>query len=175
MASHQTLTPSRAKNALDRAGMQLSKQQLTAVLAYLTGMSKNDAMRAAGYTENKSWAVFESANVKNAIAVILESFLQSDAAPAALRALYTIVSDDRAAPGIRVQAANSLLDRAGYDAKRHARAHESTKDVSTMTGVELQAEIDRLQQQIDARMTDITPVSVTDDEPSDSQDIDMYE
>lgn len=167
----QALTEARAKKALERQGIALSERQFTFLMTYLSGGSKADALAAAGYAENAAWSVFESARLRSAISFVLENFLVGDAAPASLRALYQIVTDDKTAPGIRVQAANSLLDRAGFDAKRHERNAGTGKDASQMSREELQAEIDKLSREIEGRMVDVTPVS----EPIAQQDIDMYE
>jgi len=175
MVAHQSLTPAKARKAIDRAGIRLTDKQLAAVLTYVTGGTKSDAMIAGGYAPESAWMVFEGGNVKAAIGVIIDSFLQTDAAPAALRALYMIVSDDRTAPGIRVQAANSLLDRSGYDAKRHAREAEQGKDPTQMSSDELLAEIEKLQAQIEGRMHDVTPVSETVSVPLTEQELELYE
>lgn len=106
--------------------------------------------------------------------MLMDRFLTGEAAPAAIRALYQLVNDEKQAGGIRVQAANSLLDRAGFTAKRHEIQAASTKDTSTMTRDELQAEIERLSLAIDQRMKDVTPDGVPNDEPIDQQTLDMY-
>lgn len=109
---------------------------------------------------------------------LVDRFLIGEAAPKALAVLYKIVSDERAAAGTRVAAANSILDRAGYTAKRHEVRPEAAKDTTSMSREELQATIDNLSKEIESRMVDITPdpaVSAPVSEPMTQQELDTYE
>lgn len=160
---------------MKRAGIRLSDKQLLFVTEYLSGKSKTEAAAVAGYADKAVWGVLEGARMRAAIAVVLENFLVGDAAPAALRALYSIVSDEKVAAGVRVSAANSLLDRAGFDAKRLAAKGDDGKDISTMTVEDLRAEIDKLQAQLEGKAVDVTPVGEPDSEPVTSQELDLYE
>lgn len=170
MAAHDTLTPARAKKVLERAHIDLPQRQFEMLCYYVTGDDKATACRKAGYPETASWTLFNRPKLRAAIPLIIDAFLLEDAAPAALRALYRVVTSDKEAAGVRIAAANSLLDRAGFTAKRHDKADTPQRDASTMTPDELQSEIDKLQAAIDAKMRDITP----DDEPSTEQGIDLY-
>lgn len=171
---HQTLTPARANGALKRAGISLTEKQKTALYAYLNGSSKNEAARLAGYAPTAVWSLFEGANMRAATAIVLENFLVNDAAPAALRALYSIVSNDAVAAGVRVSAANSLLDRAGFDAKRLAKAGEGIDDGKPKTAEQLREEIAKLEAQLGEQARDITPVGETNSEPITNEDLEMY-
>jgi hypothetical protein len=171
MAAHDTLTPARAKKALDRAGIKLADRQLEMLYYYVSGHDKATACRMAGYPETASWTLFNRPKMREAIPLVIDAFLIEDASPAALRALYRIVSDDKSPAGVRVQAANSILDRAGFNAKRHENKGELHKDMSQMSAVEIEEQIRKLQQAIDDRLRDVTP----DDEPAPAQDLDLYE
>lgn len=170
MSAHDTLTPARAKKALHRAGIDLPQRQFEMLCYYISGDDKATACRKAGFPATASWTLFNRPKLRAAVPLIIDAFLVEDASPAALRALYRIVTDEKQAGGIRVQAANSILDRAGFTAKRHEKADAPQRDASTMTPDELQSEIDKLQAAIDAKMRDITP----NDTPTSTQDIDLY-
>lgn len=174
MSAHQSLTPAKAKSAIQSAGIGLSEKQIKALCYYISGADKQTAMLDAGYPATHAWSFFQNGKVQAAMAAIVDRFLLVDAAPAALRALYQIVNDEKQAGGVRVQAANSLLDRAGFDAKRHSIVEGSGKDAASMSRDELQAEIERLSREIDGRMRDITPDSAPNDEPITSEVLDMY-
>lgn len=175
LASRQTdaLTPARVAHALEKEGIALNEKQFSALNYYLQGESKSDACVKAGLGATSSWSLFANPKVQSAMALVLERFLVVDAAPAALRCLYSIVQDERAAPGVRVTAANSLLDRAGFDAKRLAKQGNDTRELSTMTADELRAEIARLEREQEGRMKDITADSEPNSEPDDSYLVDF--
>jgi hypothetical protein len=170
MAAHDTLTPARAKKTLEAHGIDLPERQFEMLYHYVSGDDKATACRKAGYPATASWTLFNRGKVRRALPLIIESFLVTDAAPAALRALYRIVTDDKAPGGVQVQAANSLLDRAGFGAKRHEKQAGEGKDVAQMSADELRQAIDKLQAEIDGRMHDVTP----DSEPDDSQLAEIY-
>lgn len=174
--AHQTrnpLSPAIVANTLEKGGIDLTEKQFIAVLEYLNGKSKTAACEAAGLAPIKSWSLFRSAKVQAAMGLILERFLLVDAAPAALRTLFDIVQDAKAAPGTRVQAANSLLDRAGFDNKRLSKADGDKADLHTMTADELRAEIVRLEREQEARMKDVSGHGAPDSEPVDRDAIDF--
>lgn len=173
MAVHDVLTPARVAKTLDNEGIALSDKQFEMLLHYLQGADKATACELAGLSRTSSWTLFASPKVQAAIALVLERFLVVDAAPAALRTLYKVMNDEKAAHGVRVTAANSLLDRAGFDAKRLAKQGADTRELSTMTADELRAEIARLEQEQEGRMKDITADSAPDSEPDDSYLIDF--
>lgn len=63
-------------------------------------------------------------------------------APAALKVLLEIMNNETERGGIRLKAAQDLLDRAGYSAKQ--RVEITTKEVNDMSTGELENEIKRL-------------------------------
>lgn len=166
---HEAMTPAKVAITLNKEGIALGDRQFAALINYLQGDSKSVACEKAGLNANASWSVFSSPKMHAAMALVIERFLVAEAAPAALRALYNIVGDTKAAPGVRVTAANSLLDRAGFDTKRLAKQGSGERDAQTMTADELRAEIARLEREQEARMRDVSP----DSEPSDSYAIDF--
>lgn len=171
------LTPAKIANTLLDQGINLSDKQFHAVTLYLQGHSKTDACLGAGLPASKITTVFGSAKVQNAIGLILERFLVGDAAPAALRCLYQILHDDKAAPGVRVQAANSLLDRAGFDNKRLSKAADPAGDKpdADKTPAEIEAEIRALEASLKAKTKDVTPAdSAPDSEPIDAQILENF-
>lgn len=171
------LTPSKVAKMLENEGLMLSDKQFLMLYYYLQGATKTEACVKAGLRPTSATMLFGSAKVQAAIAMVLERFLVGDAAPAALRCLYQILHDPKAAPGVRVTAANSLLDRAGFDNKRLAKVQDADgKDVSTMTADQLRAEIARLEREQESRMKDVTNHdSAPDSEPIPDQVIEMFE
>lgn len=173
------LTPSKVANMLENQGISLSEKQFLMLYFYLQGSTKTEACAKAGLRPTSATMLFGSSKIQAAIAAVLERFLVADAAPAALRVLYQILHDTKAAPGVRVQAANSLLDRAGFDAKRLAQAAQSGDKLdSEKTADELRAEIAALERELSNRARNVTPESPNDapnDAPIDPQIIDIFE
>jgi len=169
------LTPSRVANTLENEGILLSEKQFLMLYFFLQGSTKTEACAKAGLRPTSASILFGSSKMQAAIAAVLEKFLVADAAPAALRTLYQILHDTKAAPGVRVQAANSLLDRAGFDSKRLAQAaRDSDKLDSEKTAEELRAEIAALERELSNRAVDITP-NAPNDAPTDAQLAEMFE
>lgn len=152
------------------AGYALTDRALNAVLNFLNGLNKEDACEAAGYAKGSSGMVFRSAKVQAAISAAMDRFMVGELAPGAIHVLSRLLYDERVAAGVRKDIAFGLLDRAGFSAKRHEKGDSTSKDPSTMTPDDLQAQIDKLQREIDAKMRDITP----NDAPNIQQDIDLY-
>jgi len=175
------LTPSKVANMLENQGISLSEKQFLMIYYYLQGATKTEACVKAGLRPESATVLFGGKKVQAAIAAVLERFLVADAAPAALRVLYQILHDNRAAPGVRVQAANSLLDRAGFDARRLAQAvRDGDKLDSEKTAEELRAEIAALERELSNRARDVTPAApaapdAPNDAPIDQQIIDIFE
>lgn len=157
MDPRHPMAPS-VKKVMKTYGPLLNQQQREMISLYLSGFSKSEAAVRAGYAQNNVSQAWQSAGVAAAMPAILDAFIQNEAAPAALRALYNVVSNDQESATARISAANSLLDRAGYTAKR-MEVKEQSKDVSSMTRAELDAEIARLSDVIDSRTKDVTPTS----------------
>ena len=148
----------------------INERQIRYVLAFISGKSKSESAELAGYSPTSSSMLHRSAAVQAAIAACVERYLHGELLPLAFNVATRLLLDDRTPHGVRSSLALGILDRAGFDAKRHQRLAESGKDVSQMSADELQASIDKLQAEIDGRMKDVTPNSV----PDDAQDVDLY-
>lgn len=147
----------------------MSERQIKYVLGVLAGLTQEQAAREAGYQSSSS-VVHRSVAVQRALSTIIEQYLTQDLLPLAFGVATKLLRSDTTPEGVRANLAVAIMDRAGFDAKRHQRLAESGKDVSQMSADELQASIDKIQAEIDGRMRDITPDSV----PDDTQDIDLY-
>lgn len=150
----------------------LSDRQVLFVTAFMQGASKSEAAIVAGYDSAQAgMAAWRSKKVQAAIALMVDRFLVGEAAPAALRALYQIVNDEsgRVAGGVRVAAAVAILDRAGFNAKRH-QGGEAELDIGAMSAAELRQALARIDAELTGRMVDVTP----DSEPMTSQELDTY-
>ncbi|WP_226623092.1 hypothetical protein [Brucella anthropi] len=177
MNKRDPFSPTRVKDVVKNNGIRVTEQQLLAVTWYLSGCDKKTSLAKAGYQNTVTNTLFDRASTKAAIRVILDDFMHGEAAPAALRALYMIVSDDRTAAGVRVQAANSLLDRAGYTAKK-AEAGDSLDDLTDLASLsaeQLQARIDKLDAALSSKTLDVQPDDVQNSVPVSSQDLEIYE
>jgi len=163
------MTPAKVSKAIENAGLSLTEKQIRILQFYIGGMSKSAACEAAGFPPTLSWSAFNHPKMAAAVGAVVDQFLTVEAAPAALRLLYKVVDDDKMAAGVRVQAANSLLDRAGFTAKRHEKQDDNTRDVSTMSADELRAQIAKLE----AEMQDVTPDSDAVSGAIDSYDADF--
>src|SRR5690606_35996477 len=117
--TRDVLSPARVAKSLENAGLSLSEKHLHLLSYYMGGMSKTAACEAVGLKGSAVWTVFNHPKMVAAMGAVVERFLVTEATPAALRTLYSIVNDDKVAAGPRIQAANSLLDRAGFVSKRN--------------------------------------------------------
>lgn len=171
------MTPARIAKAIADSGIELNERYLRAVISYLNGKPKSLACEEAGLPVTKAWTVFQSAKMQAAIGVVMERFLVLEAAPAAVRCLHNIVQDEKVAAGIRVQAANSLLDRAGFNSKRLSKDPGAGEmDITRASPDELRAEIARLEKAMETQMKDVTNHdSAPDSEPISDQVLDMFE
>lgn len=152
------------------AGYSLSEAQMLAVSGYLNGKSKIEAARDAGYSETSGAAMFRSASVQAALAACIDRFMVGELAPQAIHTVSKLLADTATPAGVKATLALGVLDRAGFDAKRHQKQDGQAKDISAMSTDELQQQIAKIQREIDAKMRDITP----DDAPNDAQDIDLF-
>lgn len=87
---------------------------------------------ATGYALTEKMSVLSSRRSGSAAAI--DQGLQ-DAAPLALKYLVTLVKDDTASHRQRLEAAKTLLDRAGYPAR--AASGDGVKDLKELSTAEL--------------------------------------
>lgn len=107
------------------------------------GHPKVRAFIAAGYSEHsaeKACYTFHRENAEYINAYIAEHI--GSHAPMALKVILGIMNDDNEKGGIRLKAAQDVLDRAGFSAKQ--KVELTTKDVKDMSTEDLQKEIKRI-------------------------------
>ena len=167
--SFDGLSPAKVAKSLESSGVSLSEKYLHILILYMGGLSKTDACEAAGVQGTAVWSVFNHPKMLAAMGAVVERFLVTEATPAALRTLYSIVTDDKVAAGPRIQAANSLLDRAGFVSKRNDKGAAQDGDITTFTADQLREQIAKLE----AEMKDVTPDNKPDSKPMDSDLIDF--
>jgi hypothetical protein len=110
--------------------------------ALCDGMSQADAYIAAGYSPlgaRKNANAFHKANIQYIQAYVGEHITSH--APTALKVLLRIMNDPEEKGGIRLKAAQDILDRSGYSAKQ--KVEITTPDVKDMSTEDLQNELKR--------------------------------
>lgn len=109
----------------------------------VNGLSKQAAYIAAGYAEGQSRTNSQKYHRENA--EYIQGFIAEHIgvhAPTALKVILQIMNDQTEKGGIRLKAAQDVLDRAGLSAKQ--RVEITTKDVKDFSTEELQNEIRKL-------------------------------
>lgn len=107
------------------------------------GWSREEAYIAAGYAEANAKTNAQKFHRQNH--EYISSYFSEHIgahAPAALKVLLEIMNSETEKGGIRLKAAQDLLDRAGYSAKQ--KIELSTKSVDELSTGELEDEIKRL-------------------------------
>ncbi|UMO76429.1 terminase small subunit [Pseudomonas phage BroderSalsa] len=107
------------------------------------GLNKTQAYIAAGFSKNHAQRNVAPYHRKNAdyINAYLSERIGSHV-PAALRVVVGIMNDENEKGGIRLKAAQDLLDRGGFGASQ--KIELTTKDVSELTTEDLQRELSKL-------------------------------
>jgi hypothetical protein len=146
----------------------LTGKQLRFCEAVARGKDYEAASLAAGYaSSNEGWRLVRHPAVALQLEIEVRRYLQAEIAPAAIKFLHDVVKNEGGKFGerVRVDAAKTLLDRAGYQApKQHEVGKE--KAVEEMSTAELHAFIDRTEAELASRATD---VSVPESTALDSQ------
>jgi hypothetical protein len=143
----------------------LTDKQAAFVKAALGGCDHIQSARLAGYSAPAvdGWRLMRLPHIAAAIEIELRRKLQLEIAPACIAFLFDVVKNAGNTFGerVRVDAAKTLLDRAGYQApKQHEVGKE--KAVEEMSTAELHAFIDRTEAELASRATDVSvPVSPT--------------
>lgn len=124
------------------------------------GKSKRDAYVGAGYAEHYAEANAQKYYRQNAeyIKGYMDEHIGSHV-PTALKVVLQILNNPNEKGGIRLKAAQDILDRAGHNAK--TKVEITTKDTKDMTTEELNNELQRLlseNPQLGAILTGIKPV-----------------
>lgn len=107
------------------------------------GLNKTQAYIAAGFSANHAQRNVAPYHRKHAeyINAFLSERIGSHV-PAALRVVLTIMNDENEKGGIRLKAAQDVLDRGGFGATR--KLELTTKDVTELTTEDLQRELNKL-------------------------------
>ena len=132
-----------------------SSDQLTRQLGsfWASGMDAKEAMLAAGYSGSMTPRVAITPAMRDEIRTLTGHQL-SEAAPIAVKTLLAMVADEDKPDRIRIDAAKTILDRAGYVAPKAADAPSGAeKALHEMTRDELAERADRLQKEISERAT----------------------
>jgi HEAT repeat protein len=132
------------------------------------------AEKAAGTAPGVGRQFLRRMEVRQAVRAAVSSRLINEAPAIALKVLIEMVRDETAPKGVRVQAANSLLDRAGYVAPRAPEAgRDDLKPLADYTVDELRSLVDKIEGERAAEAkiinSDSTPPS------ADTQVIDPFE
>ena len=107
------------------------------------GVGKVKAFIAAGYSAahaEKNVTTYHKSNAEYIQSYISEHI--GTHAPTALRVVLQIMNDENEKGGIRLKAAQDVLDRAGFSAKQ--KIEVTTKEVQDMSTEDLQNEIQRI-------------------------------
>lgn len=111
------------------------------------GLSRRDAYVAAGYLEGSNVDNISARYYKQNLEFIKGYFSEHivQHAPTAFNVLLEIMNDPSEKGGIRLKAAQDVLDRAGYGAKQ--KLEITTKAINEMDTGELEDEIKRIVQE----------------------------
>lgn len=131
----------------------LSSKQERFVEAIVNGNNQTHAATLAGYTApmQEGWRLCQLAHIQRAIRARVSAKLNTQGASIGIDTLVKIASDETAPKGARVQAANSLLDRAGFVSKTLEKQRDTDdKPLSEMSASELEGLIGKLTHKLDA-------------------------
>lgn len=135
------------------AQLDLTEMQAAYVAHVVSGIEPAKAATLAGYANDGSIVASElMRNPRILAAIHYETARRIGAlAPVAVSVLETIANDDTAPKGVRVDAAKTLLDRAGHLPPKAASEGGSGRTPAGMSTEELRALADELQRTIEAR------------------------
>lgn len=122
--------------------VNLSEKQERFVSAITAGNNLTDAARLAGYSmpETQGWRLSQLPHIQRACRARIAAQLNTQGAQVGFSTLIEIATDKTAPKGARVQASNSLLDRAGFVSKVLEKQRDSeNKPLTEMSAAELEA------------------------------------
>jgi hypothetical protein len=125
---------------------------------------------ASGYSIAEAYELLQSPRVSRLVEYRARSALRNDYAPRALKFLGELAADEAAPLKERRQAAQFVLERAGYVAPRAQIAEAAEKSISAMSAEELASLVEKLEQERASRAKD---VSAPNAQALDSEAIDM--
>lgn len=172
------ITKTRIRQAADNIKENVEDIDVELIYHKLCGLGPDAIFKLMGIPlkyEKQPQMYFARPKIRRIMAVTIDRWLATEAASTAFGVLYSVATDARMPAGARVNAANSLLDRAGYDVKRIDRQAAIEKPVGDMSIADLEALI----RDKEAQLRDISAGKIIDDAPNDepmtTQEIDMYE
>lgn len=151
----------------------LSERQVAFVNAIVSGIPPATAAEVAGYTGRgvSAAACLRSPTVQAAIVEGLRRFLLTEAAPAAFQVMFRFMNDETVDKKIRLAAAKTLADRAGFIAPKASE----NKDLGNKSPVDMSAhELREMAQRIQKELSDRATV-VIDHSPQSSQPTDIFD
>lgn len=154
------------KNPLSLSAQGLTEQQRIFVREFAKSGDKVTAAVEAGYSKhgihNTTSDLLRLPVVVRAIQIETAKRLAA-AAPVALRVIERLVSDEATHPKIRLDAAKTILDRAGYIGPKAREADKSgDQPLHELSTDELRALAGRLEAEIAGRARDVTPNEADD-------------
>lgn len=159
------------------SGSSLTEMQAVFVRECSRGTPADVAASIAGYAQPQqtSYNLKSLPHIQAAIASEVRRFLMVEAAPAAVRVMYDFMMDKDMDKKLRLAAAKTVADRAGYIAPKARDGKDlEGKSLTEMTAEEMREMAQRIQRELSDRA-----VVVIDHAPqqgaSASQAIDMFE
>jgi len=151
---------------------ELSEGHRRYAAAIVDGASRSIAEKESGYAPGTGSSLERNPKVLAAIHSEVARRLRAEGAPVGLAVLLSVAKNEAAPAGVRVDAAKTLLSRAGHIEPRAEAAKPDTKDLSDMSQEELRKVID----QCESHLADqATPVNAPATGLSPSQAVDMFE
>ncbi len=126
------------------------------------GYGPTESAKRAGYNEGYGYQLLRKPAVIEAIHRTLQSDMVSVIAPEAFKVARTLMNDDKVSPRVRADISFKFMDRAGHIAPAN-KDSQPQKALSEMTRDELlqfidrnQAAIDKVEQELAERATDVS-------------------
>lgn len=166
-------------------GADLTDMQRAFVRAYVrNGGNAKAAADEAGYSQShaRAWELTTNPRVMDAIRVEQSRVITGELATLAVGVVRDILNDKELSPKVRLDAAKTVLDRAGHIAPKAEAPQDpaSVRDLNQMDRDQLEAFIERAQRAIADQAKPVIDGQASHDEsangaPSDSQAIDIVD
>jgi len=125
---------------------EIARERLDAFCeALCDGKNRTQAYLAAGFTIDPKYAPKEASNYYKTHHEYVKGYMHErigHTAPLAFKVLVDVMTNEKEKGGIRIKAAQDVLDRAGYMANQ--KIELTTKDVRELSTGDLQSEINRI-------------------------------
>lgn len=142
------------------------------VYALVEGLTQEAAGEKIGVTAQAAGVLIRRPEIVSAMHFEINRRLRTEGASIGYKVLSTIAKDDTAPKGVRVDAAKTLLDRAGHVAPRGEPAKPVEKQMTDMTQNDLRDLVDKLESELANRAT---PVSAPNSAERPSNTVDIFE